>query len=95
PVKSVRFLTEDVPQTTTRLTSVSSGSQVTGNCQSSSMALEHWNPSAIIGRDGSTSVLKDTKTIMQRKGHGQNNASGDFLPLSTKLYTANSQSSPI
>ncbi|KAK2834241.1 hypothetical protein Q7C36_014942 [Tachysurus vachellii] len=95
PVKSVRFLTEDVPQTTTRLSSVSSGSQVTGNSQSSSMALEHWNPSAIIGRDGSTSVLKDTKTIMQRKGHGQNNASGDFLPLSTKLYTANSPSSPI
>ncbi|KAK3558341.1 hypothetical protein QTP86_017253, partial [Hemibagrus guttatus] len=95
PVKTVRFLTEEVPQTTTRLASVSSGSQIMGNSQSGPVALEHWNPSAIIGRDGSTSVFKDTKTIMQRKGHGQNNASGDFLPLSTKLYTANSQSSPI
>ncbi|KAB5565447.1 hypothetical protein PHYPO_G00241650 [Pangasianodon hypophthalmus] len=95
PVKSVRFLTEEVPQTTTRLASVSSGAQVMGNTQSGPAALEHWNPSAIIGRDGSISVLKDIKTIMQRKGPGQNNASGDGLPLSTKLYTVNSQSSPI
>lgn len=91
----MRFLTEEVPQTTTRLASVSSGAQVMGNSQSGSAALEHWNPSAIIGRDGSTSVLKDTKTIMQRKGPGQNNAVGDCLPLSTKLYTVNNQSSPI
>lgn len=95
PVKSVRFLTEEVPQTTTRLASVSSGAQVVGNSQSGPAALEHWNPSAIIGRDGSTSVLKDTKTFMQRKGLGQNNASGDYLPLGTKLYTLNSQSSPV
>ncbi|XP_060771215.1 E3 ubiquitin-protein ligase SH3RF2 isoform X2 [Neoarius graeffei] len=95
PVKSVRFLTEEVPQTTMRLASVSSGTQVMGNSQSGSAALEHWNPSAIIGRDGSASVLKDTKTIMQRKGPGQNNVTGDGLPLSTKLYTVNNQSSPI
>ncbi|KAF4081000.1 hypothetical protein AMELA_G00155940 [Ameiurus melas] len=95
PVKSVRFLTEEVPQTTTRLASVSSGAQVVGNSQSGPAALEHWNPSAIIGRDGSTSVLKDIKTFMQRKGSGQNNASGDCLPLGTKLYTVNSQSSPV
>lgn len=88
-------MTEDVPQTTTRFSSVSSVAQVMGNSQSGSAALEHWNPSAIIGRDGSTSVFKDTKTIVQRKGPGQNYASGDCLPSSVKLYTANSQSSPI
>ncbi|TSQ35277.1 E3 ubiquitin-protein ligase SH3RF1 [Bagarius yarrelli] len=94
-VKSVRFLTEEVPQSTPKLASVPSGSQAVGNSRSGPLALEHWNPSAIIGRDGSTSVLKDIKTFIQRKGHGPNNSTGDFLPIGTKLYTANSQSSPI
>ncbi|KAG9281222.1 putative E3 ubiquitin-protein ligase SH3RF2 [Astyanax mexicanus] len=94
PVKTVRFSTEELPQTTPRLSSLSSGTQIMGNSQSSSAALEHWNPSAILGRDGSTSVLKDTKTLLQRKGPAQNHSTVDGLPLTIKPPIINSQSSP-
>ncbi|XP_066525991.1 E3 ubiquitin-protein ligase SH3RF2 [Hoplias malabaricus] len=94
PPKSVRFWTEEVPQTTTRMSSVSSGSQIMGNSQSSSTALEHWNPSAILGRDGSTSVLKDTKTLLQRKGPSQSHTTVEGLPLSMKPPIINASSSP-
>ncbi|KAL7858496.1 hypothetical protein AOLI_G00185980 [Acnodon oligacanthus] len=94
PVKSVRFVTEDAPQTTMRMSSLSSGAQTIGNSQSGSTALEHWNPSAILGRDGSTSVLKDTKTFLQRKGPAQNHATVEGLPLSMKPTIINTASSP-
>lgn len=90
----MRFLTEEVPQTTARISSVSSGAQNIGNSQSYSTALEHWNPSAILGRDGSASVLKDTKTLLQRKGSAQNHATTDGLPISMKPTIINTQSSP-
>ncbi|XP_062850727.1 E3 ubiquitin-protein ligase SH3RF2 [Trichomycterus rosablanca] len=95
PVKSVRFSHEETPQTTTRTTCLSSEAQITGSSPSSSTALEHWNPSAIIGRDGNISVLKDTKTTPQRKGPVQSYSIVDCLPLGAKSATLNSQSSPI
>ncbi|XP_072524347.1 E3 ubiquitin-protein ligase SH3RF2 isoform X2 [Salminus brasiliensis] len=94
PVKSVRFSTEELSQTTTRLSSLSTGAQIIGNSQSCSTALEHWNPSAILGRDGSTSVLKDTKTLQQRKGPTQNHTTIDGLQLTMKPPIINAQSSP-
>ncbi|XP_076862035.1 E3 ubiquitin-protein ligase SH3RF2 isoform X2 [Brachyhypopomus gauderio] len=91
PAKSVRFSTEELPQTTARVSS-STGIQIKGNSQSSPTALEYWNPSAILGRDGSTSVLKDTKALLQRKG--QNQAAIESPPLNIKTSTVSSLPSP-
>ncbi|KAK1789287.1 hypothetical protein P4O66_015220, partial [Electrophorus voltai] len=92
PAKSVRFSTEELPQTTTRVSSLSTGTQIKGNSQTGPVALEYWNPSAILGRDGSASVLKDTKALQQRKG--QNQAAVDSPPLSIKTSTVSGLPSP-
>ncbi|XP_048032792.1 E3 ubiquitin-protein ligase SH3RF2 [Megalobrama amblycephala] len=88
PVKSVRFLTHDAPQTTSKMASAST----TGHISSSQSALDHWNPSAILGRDGSTLVLKDTKTLPARKSTGQDHAAMDCLSLNMKPVLINNQS---
>ncbi|XP_030622769.1 E3 ubiquitin-protein ligase SH3RF2 [Chanos chanos] len=94
PVKSVRFLTQDTPQTTPRMTLMSSEGQAMPSSSSGSSVLELWNPSAILGRDGSTSVLKDTKTLFHRKGLAQDHSTVDSLPFNAKTSPANNQSSP-
>ncbi|XP_051716628.1 E3 ubiquitin-protein ligase SH3RF2 isoform X2 [Ctenopharyngodon idella] len=88
PVKSVRFLTHDASQTTSKMASAST----TGHISSSQSALDHWNPSAILGRDGSTLVLKDTKTLPARKSTGQDHAATDCLSLNMKPVLINNQS---
>ncbi|XP_050983889.1 E3 ubiquitin-protein ligase SH3RF2 isoform X1 [Labeo rohita] len=83
PVKSVRFLTQDAPQTP----KMTSPGQVSGS-QPGLLTLEHWNPSAILGRDGSTLVLKDTKTPRKSTGLDQ---SMDCLSLNMKPVLINNQ----
>ncbi|XP_073676901.1 E3 ubiquitin-protein ligase SH3RF2 [Garra rufa] len=88
PVKSVRFLTHDAPQTS-KIPSTSSPGQIS-NSQPGLSTLDHWNPSAILGRDGSTLVLKDTKTLAPRKGTGLDH-SMDCLSLNMKPVLINNQ----
>uniref|UniRef100_A0A8C1XRQ9 SH3 domain containing ring finger 2 n=1 Tax=Cyprinus carpio TaxID=7962 RepID=A0A8C1XRQ9_CYPCA len=87
PVKSVRFLTHDAPQTS-KVTSTSPAGQISSS-QPGLSALDHWNPSAILGRDGSTLVFKDTKT--PRKSSGPDHASMDCLSLNMKPVLINNQ----
>ncbi|XP_016091011.1 putative E3 ubiquitin-protein ligase SH3RF2 [Sinocyclocheilus grahami] len=86
PVKSVRFLTHDAPQTS----KMASAGQISSS-QPGLSALDHWNPSAILGRDGSTLVLKDTKTLVPRKSAGPDHASMDCLSLNMKPVLINNQ----
>ncbi|TRY81289.1 hypothetical protein DNTS_012124 [Danionella cerebrum] len=87
-VKSVRFLTHDAPQTAPKMAS--------NSCISSSQpalsALDHWNPSAILGRDGSTLVLKDTQTLPSRKSTAQVHCALESLSLNMKPVLLNNQS---
>ncbi|XP_016310911.1 putative E3 ubiquitin-protein ligase SH3RF2 [Sinocyclocheilus anshuiensis] len=87
PVKSVRFLTHDAPQTS-KTASTSPAGQISSS-QPGLSALDHWNPSAILGRDGSTLVFKDTKTPAPRKSTGP--ASMDCLSLNMKPVLINNQ----
>ncbi|XDV36983.1 hypothetical protein PO909_006685 [Leuciscus waleckii] len=91
PVKSVRFLTHDAPQTTSKIASASSAGHISGS-QSGLSALDHWNPSAILGRDGNTLVLKDTKALPARKSTGQDHAAMDCLSLNIKPVLIGNQS---
>ncbi|XP_016328212.1 putative E3 ubiquitin-protein ligase SH3RF2 [Sinocyclocheilus anshuiensis] len=86
PVKSVRFLTHDAPQRS----KMASAGQISSS-QPGLSALDHWNPSAILGRDGSTLVLKDTKTLAPRKSAGPDHASMDCLSLNMKPVLINNQ----
>uniref|UniRef100_A0A8C1U2Q7 SH3 domain containing ring finger 2 n=1 Tax=Cyprinus carpio TaxID=7962 RepID=A0A8C1U2Q7_CYPCA len=88
-VKSVRFLTHDAPQTS-KMASTTSPGQIYSS-QPGLSALDHWNPSAILGRDGSTLVLKDTKTLAPRKSAGPDHASMDCLSLNMKPVVINNQ----
>lgn len=81
PVKSVRFLTHDASE----VTFTSPTGQITSS-QPNLSALDLWNPSAILGRDGSTFVFKDTKT--SRKSAGPDHAS---LSLNMKPVLINNQ----
>jgi len=87
----VRFLTHDAPQTTSKMVSASSAGHTSGS-QSGLSALDHWNPSAILGRDGNTLVLKDTKTLPARKSTGQDHATMDCLSLNIKPVLISNQS---
>ncbi|XP_026106229.1 E3 ubiquitin-protein ligase SH3RF2 isoform X1 [Carassius auratus] len=84
-VKSVRFLTHDAPQTST-----TSSGQIY-NSQHGPSALDHWNPSAILGRDGSALVLKDPKTPAPRKSAAPDHASMECLSLNMKPVLINNQ----
>ncbi|KAL1262373.1 hypothetical protein QQF64_007638 [Cirrhinus molitorella] len=88
PVKSVRFLTHDAPQTS-KMASTSSPGQISSS-QPGLSTLEHWNPSAILGRDGSTLAFKDTKTLTPRKSTGLDH-SMDCLSLNMKPVLINNQ----
>ncbi|XP_058653802.1 E3 ubiquitin-protein ligase SH3RF2 [Onychostoma macrolepis] len=90
PVKSVRFLTHDAPQTS-KMASTSPTGQISSS-QPGLSALDHWNPSAILGRDGNTLVFKDTKTPAPRKSTGPDHASMDCLSLNMKPVLINNQS---
>ncbi|XP_051506109.1 E3 ubiquitin-protein ligase SH3RF1-like [Myxocyprinus asiaticus] len=94
PIKSVRFLTQDEPQIT-KMTPPSSAEHITTSSQPGLSSLDHWNPSAILGRDGSSLVLKDTKTPLPRRTKGQDHATVDCLSLNMKPMLINNQSSPI
>ncbi|XP_041930784.1 E3 ubiquitin-protein ligase SH3RF2 isoform X2 [Alosa sapidissima] len=84
PVKTVRFLTEETPQLGSWTTPLSSGRQLYSGSQSSPPIMELWNPSAILGRDGNSSVLKDIKTSSLKKSFGLDHAYGDGSPFSLK-----------
>lgn len=86
----MRFLTHDGPQTS-KMASTSPAAQISSS-QPGLSALDHWNPSAILGRDGSTLVFKDTKTPAPRKSTGPDHASMDCLSLNMKLVLINNQS---
>nr|XP_055034519.1 E3 ubiquitin-protein ligase SH3RF2 [Misgurnus anguillicaudatus]XP_055034520.1 E3 ubiquitin-protein ligase SH3RF2 [Misgurnus anguillicaudatus]XP_055034522.1 E3 ubiquitin-protein ligase SH3RF2 [Misgurnus anguillicaudatus]XP_055034523.1 E3 ubiquitin-protein ligase SH3RF2 [Misgurnus anguillicaudatus] len=86
PMKSVRFREA---QGTTQATSKTT--HMVPSSQSGISGLDHWNPSAILGRDGSTLVLKDTKT--PKKSTGQDHGPMDFLSLNMKPVLINNQSS--
>ncbi|XP_063046135.1 E3 ubiquitin-protein ligase SH3RF1 isoform X2 [Engraulis encrasicolus] len=112
PAKSVRFLTEDPappPQLSSWTSSLpsfgrqpqySSGPQsnTTTTTTTTTPIMELWNPSAILGRDGNSSVLRDFKsssnnnTIPLRKDTGFGHAYGDGSPFTLK--SSGSQSSP-
>ncbi|XP_052010795.1 E3 ubiquitin-protein ligase SH3RF2 [Xyrauchen texanus] len=91
--KSVRFLTQDEPQTTKMAPPASAGHLATSS-QPGLSSLDHWNPSAILGRDGSSLVLKDTKTPLPRRSTGQDHATIDCLSLNMKPVLINNQFSP-
>ncbi|XP_076147839.1 E3 ubiquitin-protein ligase SH3RF2 isoform X1 [Alosa pseudoharengus] len=84
PVKTVRFLTEETPQLGSWTSPLSSGRQPYSGSQSSPPIMELWNPSAILGRDGNSSVLKDIKTSSLKKSFGLDHAYGDGSPFSLK-----------
>ncbi|XP_051514036.1 LOW QUALITY PROTEIN: E3 ubiquitin-protein ligase SH3RF1-like [Myxocyprinus asiaticus] len=92
-IKSVRFLTQDEPQTT-KMTPPASAGHLTTSSQPGLSSLDHWNPSAILGRDGSSLVLKDTKTPLPRRSTGQDHATIDCLSLNMKPMLISNQSSP-
>ncbi|KAI7801332.1 E3 ubiquitin-protein ligase SH3RF1 [Triplophysa rosa] len=96
-VKSVRFLDARVtPQATSKMTPSGLGMSAGHNVPTSQpgiSGLDHWNPSAILGRDGSTLVLKDKKTLPTRKSTGQDHTAMDFLSLNMKPVLINHQSS--
>ncbi|XP_043113207.1 E3 ubiquitin-protein ligase SH3RF2 [Puntigrus tetrazona] len=83
-VKSVRFVTRDAPQAS----KAPSSSPPVSTSQPGLSSLDHWNPSAILGRDGSTLVFKDTKTPRKSTDH----ASTDCLSLNMKPALINNQS---
>lgn len=91
PVKSVRFLAHDTPQTAPKTPSTSTAG-LSSSSQPGFSTLDHWNPSAILGRDGHTLVLKDTKTPPARKSTGQDHAAMDSLALNMKPVLINNQS---
>lgn len=93
----MRFLDAQVnPQATLKMTPSGLGMSAGHNVPSSqpgTSGLDHWNPSAILGRDGSTLVLKDTRTFPPRKSIGQDHGTMDFLSLNMKPVLINHQSS--
>lgn len=57
--------------------------------------MELWNPSAILGRDGNSSVLKDIKANSVKKSVGLDHAYGEGSSFSLKTSVGlNSLSSP-
>lgn len=81
----MRFLTHDAPQTS-NMASTSPAGQISSS-QPALWALDHWNPSAILGRDGSTLVF----TPAPRKSTGPDHASMERLSLNMKPVLINNQ----
>ncbi|XP_031442890.1 E3 ubiquitin-protein ligase SH3RF1 isoform X2 [Clupea harengus] len=95
PVKTVRFVTEDTPQLVSWTTSLTSERQMYSGSQYSPPIMELWNPSAILGRDGNSSVLKDIKANSVKKSVGLDHAYGEGSSFSLKTSVGlNSLSSP-
>lgn len=85
----MRFQTRDAPQTS-KMASTSPAGQISSS-QPGLSALDHWNPSAILGRDGSTLVFKDTKTPAPK----EHRPGSRFYGLPLAKYEASTDQQPV